>query len=110
MVDRGVPHGRTRCGPRRAVRDRRHRRVRATARARLPGRSRSAGAGGEALERHDDCARMRRADAEARRDGRVLELTGNLPLPGYTAPKIAWLASHEPDAYARTARMCLPHD
>src|SRR5881296_1507835 len=42
--------------------------------------------------------------------GRVLELTGNLVLPGYTAPKIAWLATHEPDAYARTARMCLPHD
>jgi xylulokinase len=41
---------------------------------------------------------------------RVLELTGNLLLPGYTAPKIAWLAAHEPDAYARTARMCLPHD
>ena len=41
---------------------------------------------------------------------RVLELTGNLVLPGYTAPKIAWLAAHEPDAYARTARMCLPHD
>jgi D-xylulose kinase len=43
-------------------------------------------------------------------DRRVLELTGNLPLPGYTAPKIAWLAAHEPDAYARTVRMCLPHD
>jgi xylulokinase len=43
-------------------------------------------------------------------DGRVLELTGNLVLPGYTAPKIAWLAAHEPDAYARTVRMCLPHD
>src|SRR5438445_12508384 len=43
-------------------------------------------------------------------NNRVLELTGNLLLPGYTAPKIAWLASHEPDAYARTARMCLPHD
>ncbi|HEX9494191.1 MAG TPA: xylulokinase [Candidatus Limnocylindria bacterium] len=41
---------------------------------------------------------------------RVLELTGNLILPGYTAPKIAWLATHEPDAYARTVRMCLPHD
>jgi D-xylulose kinase len=41
---------------------------------------------------------------------RVLELTGNLLLPGYTAPKIAWLAGHEPDAYARTVRMCLPHD
>ena len=43
-------------------------------------------------------------------DGRVLELTGNLILPGYTAPKIAWLAGHEPDAYANTVRMCLPHD
>jgi xylulokinase len=41
---------------------------------------------------------------------RVLELTGNLLLPGYTAPKIAWLAAHEPEAYARTRRMCLPHD
>src|SRR5438128_2532796 len=41
---------------------------------------------------------------------RVLELTGNLLLAGDTAPKIAWLATHEPDAYARTVRMCLPHD
>ena len=41
---------------------------------------------------------------------RVLELTGNLPLPGYTAPKIVWLARHEPESYARTTRMCLPHD
>jgi D-xylulose kinase len=41
---------------------------------------------------------------------RVLQLTGNLLLPGYTAPKIAWLRAHEPEAYARTARMCLPHD
>ena len=40
-------------------------------------------------------------------DGRVLELTGNLILPGYTAPKIAWVATHEPDAYARTASMKL---
>jgi xylulokinase len=41
---------------------------------------------------------------------RVLELTGNLLLPGYTASKIAWLFAHEPLAYARTVRMCLPHD
>ncbi len=43
-------------------------------------------------------------------ESRVHGLTGNLLLPGYTAPKIAWLATHEPDAYARTVRMCLPHD
>ena len=41
---------------------------------------------------------------------RVLHLLGNLILTGYTAPKIAWLAAHEPDTYARTVRMCLPHD
>ena len=41
---------------------------------------------------------------------RVLQLLGNLILPGYTAPKIAWLLASEPDAYSRTVRMCLPHD
>jgi D-xylulose kinase len=41
---------------------------------------------------------------------RVLQLMGNLILPGYTAPKAAWLAAHKPHAYARTVRMCLPHD
>jgi xylulokinase len=41
---------------------------------------------------------------------RVLQLLGNLILPGYTAPKIAWLLAQEPDAYSRTVRMCLPHD
>ncbi|MDQ3871966.1 MAG: FGGY family carbohydrate kinase, partial [Chloroflexota bacterium] len=40
----------------------------------------------------------------------VLRLTGNLFLPGYTAPKVAWLLRHEPDAYGATRRMCLPHD
>ena len=41
---------------------------------------------------------------------RVLALTGNAFLPGYTAPKVEWLRTHEPDSYARTKRMCLPHD
>jgi xylulokinase len=40
----------------------------------------------------------------------VLELTGNPFLPGYTAPKVLWLRLHEPDVYASTTRMCLPHD
>jgi D-xylulose kinase len=40
----------------------------------------------------------------------VLGLTGNAFLPGYTAPKVSWLHRSEPAAYARTARICLPHD
>lgn len=40
----------------------------------------------------------------------VLRLTGSAFLPGYTAPKIAWLRDHEPEAYAASRRFCLPHD
>jgi xylulokinase len=40
----------------------------------------------------------------------ALRLTGNAFLPGYTAPKVLWLREREPEAYARTRRMCLPHD
>lgn len=40
----------------------------------------------------------------------VLALTGNPFLPGYTAPKVSWFHRSEAEAYARTARICLPHD
>lgn len=41
---------------------------------------------------------------------RLIELTGNRALPGFTAPKLVWLRAHEPEAYARIARICLPKD
>jgi xylulokinase len=41
---------------------------------------------------------------------RLIELTGNRPLPGFTAPKILWLRRNEPDAYARIRRVLLPKD
>ncbi|MGH2871346.1 MAG: FGGY family carbohydrate kinase, partial [Solirubrobacteraceae bacterium] len=41
---------------------------------------------------------------------RLLELTGNRALPGFTAPKLLWLREHEPEVYARIARVCLPKD
>jgi xylulokinase len=41
---------------------------------------------------------------------RVLELTGNPVLTGFTAPKILWTRQHEPDAYRRVARVLLPKD
>jgi xylulokinase len=42
--------------------------------------------------------------------GRLVELTGNRALTGFTAPKLLWLRRHEPDAYGRIARICLPKD
>ncbi len=38
------------------------------------------------------------------------QIAGVLPLPGFTAPKIAWLKQHEPDRYARLAHILLPKD
>ena len=37
-------------------------------------------------------------------------IAGVLPMPGFTAPKLLWLATHEPDAVARIARLLLPKD
>jgi len=41
---------------------------------------------------------------------RLISLTGNRALTGFTAPKIVWLQHHEPDTYERIARIALPKD
>jgi xylulokinase len=41
---------------------------------------------------------------------RLIELTGNRALTGFTAPKLLWLRRHEPDVYARIAHVLLPKD
>jgi xylulokinase len=41
---------------------------------------------------------------------RLVALTGNRALTGFTAPKLLWLRRHEPDVYARIAQVLLPKD
>ncbi len=41
---------------------------------------------------------------------RLIELTGNRALPGFTAPKLLWLRHHEPENYERIAQVMLPKD
>jgi xylulokinase len=41
---------------------------------------------------------------------RVLRITGNPVLPGFTAPKLVWVRKHEPEIYARVAHVLLPKD
>ncbi len=41
---------------------------------------------------------------------RVLQITGNPVLPGFTAPKLVWVREHEPDSYRRAAKVLLPKD
>jgi xylulokinase len=41
---------------------------------------------------------------------RLIELTGNRALTGFTAPKILWLRNHEPNVFAQIERILLPKD
>ena len=41
---------------------------------------------------------------------RLIELTGNRALTGFTAPKLLWLRRHEPETYAQIRHILLPKD
>lgn len=42
--------------------------------------------------------------------GRLIDITGNDALTGFTAPKLVWVRDHEPDVWARVAHVLLPKD
>ena len=41
---------------------------------------------------------------------RLIQITGNDALTGFTAPKILWVREHEPEVYAQGAHILLPKD
>ncbi len=41
---------------------------------------------------------------------RLIAITGNDALTGFTAPKILWVREHEPEVYGRVAHILLPKD
>ncbi|HEU4915508.1 MAG TPA: xylulokinase [Acidimicrobiia bacterium] len=41
---------------------------------------------------------------------RLIEITGNDALTGFTAPKLLWVQSHEPENWARVRHVLLPKD
>ncbi|AXU21197.1 xylulokinase (plasmid) [Novosphingobium sp. THN1] len=51
-----------------------------------------------------ECAEIEAAEPRAR------EITGNIAMPGFTAPKLAWVRRHEPDVFAATRTVLLPKD
>ena len=38
------------------------------------------------------------------------EITGNLMMPGFTAPKLKWIAKHQPNLATQVAKVLLPKD
>lgn len=54
--------------------------------------------------------RAHREAAELDADPRFRAISGNIVFPGFTAPKLVWVARHEPALFARVARVLLPKD
>ena len=50
------------------------------------------------------CGELERLVADSR------GITGNLAMPGFTAPKLLWVAQEEPAVFRRVARVLLPKD
>ena len=51
---------------------------------------------------HAECAELER------RCPSLHAISGNLAMAGFTAPKLMWVARHEPDVFARVAHVLLP--
>jgi xylulokinase len=49
-------------------------------------------------------------DAITRAEPQAGLLSGAPPMPGFTAPKLLWVARHEPELHARIAHVLLPKD
>jgi xylulokinase len=54
--------------------------------------------------------RAHREAAEMDSDPAWRAITGNIVFPGFTAPKLAWLALQEPAVFAQVAKVLLPKD
>jgi xylulokinase len=53
---------------------------------------------------HPECGLL------AAREPRLPEITGNLAMPGFTAPKLVWVARHEPEIFQQVETVLLPKD
>ena len=53
---------------------------------------------------HAECAQLDAAEPRTR------EITGNIAMPGFTAPKLLWVRNNEPGIFDRTRTVLLPKD
>ncbi|CAI3928867.1 xylulokinase [Commensalibacter papalotli (ex Botero et al. 2024)] len=53
---------------------------------------------------YQECVELEQAVPESRK------ITGNLMMPGFTAPKICWVRKYEPEIYSKIDKVLLPKD
>lgn len=53
---------------------------------------------------HLECAELEQIVPTSR------EITGNIMMPGFTAPKLKWVEKHQPEIFSQVAKVLLPKD
>lgn len=53
---------------------------------------------------YEECSELEKEVPDSR------NITGNLMMPGFTAPKLKWIYKHEPDIFKKIAKVLLPKD
>lgn len=53
---------------------------------------------------YKECEQLENSSASFR------QLSGNLAMPGFTAPKVMWVANNEPEIFEKTTKILLPKD
>ena len=51
-----------------------------------------------------ECAELEKLEPRSR------QITGNIAMPGFTAPKLLWVKHHEPDIFSKVKTVLLPKD
>jgi xylulokinase len=70
-------------------------------------------AGGKALRPcilWNDARSFKECEEIMEREPKAVPLAGNVPLAGYTAPKLVWVKKHEPRIFDKVAKVLLPKD
>ena len=58
----------------------------------------------------NDARSFRECEDIEKAESRAREISGNIPLAGFTAPKLLWVKKHEPKIFAQVAKVLLPKD
>jgi xylulokinase len=53
---------------------------------------------------HEECRELEASEP------RLRDITGNIAMPGFTAPKLLWVRKHEPENFTAIAKVLLPKD
>ena len=58
----------------------------------------------------NDARSFKECDDIEAREPKARAISGNIPLAGFTSPKLAWVKKHEPKTFAKVAKVLLPKD